>query len=182
MPRFPMPWFVSGRARSLELDRRCARALHRGAARPRLESFFMLFSHLGDASTWVVVTLALPLLGGAQGTLLALLGLALGALNLLIYWSLKQITRRERPFRQCTDIRECVHAEDLFSFPSGHALHAFAFAMLLSGAYPALAPLVWSFAVLVGLSRVVLGVHYPSDVLAGAAIGVATGSLTWLAS
>ena len=42
-----------------------------------------------------------------------------------------------------------------------------------------LAPLVWSFAVLVGLSRVVLGVHYPSDVLAGAAIGIATGGVTW---
>lgn len=173
------PWIDSGRARSHEVDLRWARALHRGAARPQLVSLFSVFSRLGGPLTWVLVLLALPWLGGARGPALAWSALGLGAANLLLYWGLKRSTRRERPFRQCQDIRECVVADDLFSFPSGHALHACAYAALLSGAFPALAPWLWSFAALVALSRVVLGVHFPSDVLAGAAIGMTTGSLAW---
>jgi len=60
---------------------------------------------------------------------------------------------------------------DYFSFPSGHTLHAVAFGMVAVQHYPQLFPIVYPFVVLVGISRVVLGLHYPSDVLAGAGIG-----------
>jgi len=60
---------------------------------------------------------------------------------------------------------------DKFSFPSGHTLHAVGFALILAHHFPALAPAVFGFALLVAVSRPVLGLHYPSDVLAGAAIG-----------
>jgi undecaprenyl-diphosphatase len=60
---------------------------------------------------------------------------------------------------------------DRFSFPSGHTLHAVAFCGVGLFYYPQLAVLLLPFTVLVGLSRVVLGLHYPSDVIAGASIG-----------
>ena len=72
----------------------------------------------------------------------------------------------------------CVHL-DRYSFPSGHPLHAVSFSILLVSYYPGLAWLVIPFVVLVALSRLVLGLHYISDVLAGGLIGalLATASL-----
>ncbi|HYR36596.1 MAG TPA: phosphatase PAP2 family protein, partial [Burkholderiales bacterium] len=60
---------------------------------------------------------------------------------------------------------------DAFSFPSGHTLHAVAFTLVALNYYPALAPTLVAFTLLTAGSRVVLGLHYPSDVLAGAALG-----------
>ncbi len=171
------PWVDSSRARGVAFDQRWARALHRGADRPHVKRTLALVSHLGEAPTWLVLTLLMPLLDREGGALAAWLLVQLGAVNLAIYWSVKRLTRRERPFRQCADIRECVRASDQFSFPSGHTLHAVSFAVLLSVIYTSLAPALWTFALLVAMSRVVLGVHYPSDVLAGAAIGAFTASL-----
>lgn len=171
------PWLEHGRVRSVEWDWRCARALHRASARPLLERSFALCSRLGDAPLWVALTLLLLFAGGLIGWRVGLLALLLGGVNLAIYWSLKSLTRRERPFRQCSDIRACVRAADPFSFPSGHTMHSVAYAVLFSAQYPSLAPLLWTFAALVALSRVVLGVHFPSDVLAGALIGASTATL-----
>ena len=64
---------------------------------------------------------------------------------------------------------------DEFSFPSGHTLHAVSFGIVAAGWFPVLALPLALFAVLVAMSRVVLGLHYPSDVLAGAALGAALG-------
>ncbi|MGQ3052541.1 MAG: phosphatase PAP2 family protein [Roseateles sp.] len=170
------PWLDAGRLRSAELDLRGAQALHRAAARPLLLQGLSLCSRLADGPLWVGLMLLQPWVreGGLRQAQLMLL---LGAINLGLYYGLKRSTRRQRPFERCGDIRACARVPDAFSFPSGHTLHAFAFALLLSAFYPTLAPLLWSFAVLVGLARVVLGLHFPSDVLFGAAIGTATASL-----
>lgn len=170
------PWLDTGRLRGAELDLRGAQALHRAAARPLLQRGLALCSRLADGPLWVVLIALLPLTG-AGGARHALLMLALGSLNLALYYLLKRSTRRQRPFERCDDIRACLKAPDAFSFPSGHTLHAFAFAALLSALHPALAPLLWSFATLVALSRVVLGLHFPSDVVAGALLGITTAGL-----
>lgn len=168
------PWLDAGRLRGAELDLRGAQALHRAAARPLLPRVLALCSRLADGPLWVAL---MPVLALAGETHLALLMLALGAINLALYYALKHGTRRQRPFERCADIRACLKVPDAFSFPSGHTLHAFAFALLLSAFHPALAPLLWGFAVLVGLARIVLGLHFPSDVLMGALIGTATAGL-----
>jgi undecaprenyl-diphosphatase len=69
---------------------------------------------------------------------------------------------------------------DKFSFPSGHTLHAVVFGVVALNYYPQLAFIILPFTTLVGLSRVVLGLHYPSDVLAGALIGSLIAGLSFL--
>jgi len=173
------PWLDSGRLRGAELDLRGALALHRAATRPLALRLLTLCSRLADGPLWVAL---IVLLAAAGETRHAGLMLVLGLLNLGIYYAVKQGTRRQRPFERCADIHACLKAPDAFSFPSGHALHAFAFALLLSAFHPALAPLLWSFAVLAALARVVLGLHFPSDVLVGALIGIVTSSMMLLAA
>ena len=70
---------------------------------------------------------------------------------------------------------------DRFSFPSGHALNAFAIGSVIALAFPAAALPVLALAASVAASRVVLGLHWLSDVLAGALVGLAIGTATWLA-
>ena len=118
---------------------------------------------------------------GVAGAQCAWLMLATGSANLVIYWVVKRSTRRCRPFEQCDDIRACMVAPDRFSFPSGHVLHATAFALLLSAFHPALAWPLGLFAAVLALARVVLGLHYPSDVLAGAVLGLCTAGAALLA-
>lgn len=171
------PWFESGLRRSADYDRRSAIAFHRGVAHPQLLRMLVWCSHAADTPVWLALTFALPLLDAERGVAVARLMLAVGVANLLVYWGIKQGTRRSRPFAQCDDIRACIQVPDTFSFPSGHALHAVSFALLLSFHYEAWSAPLWGFAILVAVSRVVLGVHYPSDVVAGALIGLMTASL-----
>ena len=103
--------------------------------------------------------------------------LAAGAAALALYKWLKSRTTRPRPCARHDRIRAPVAPLDEYSFPSGHTLHAVSFGIVVVYHYPALAWLVIPFTVLVALSRLVLGLHYPSDVLAGALLGTALATL-----
>jgi undecaprenyl-diphosphatase len=155
----------------VERDRSLARAMHRATAHPSLLLLLTAVSRLGDGVVWYATGLALPWAGGANGTACALRMLLLGAINVVIYRIVKRHFARDRPFIACPGVRACTRCLDEYSFPSGHAMHAVAFATVLGAYYPALAWIVWPFAALVAASRVVLGLHYPSDVVVGAALG-----------
>jgi len=154
--------------------------LHRASARPWLVLLLVGVSRLCDGLLWYALIVALPWVGGVNGTACALRMTALGLLNLVIYKTVKRYFARPRPYIACTSIRACTKSLDEHSFPSGHTLHAVSFSMLLALYYPHMA---WPLALLtslVALSRVVLGLHYPSDVAVGAAIGFATTKLVLL--
>lgn len=158
----------------IERERSMAVWLHAGANFPTVMLLLVTVSWLGDGVLWYSLMGALPFIGGAVGKKVALYMVALGAVNLVFYKALKHRIARPRPYVNCPGIKACARSLDEFSFPSGHTMHAVAFSMLLSHFYPAYEAELWSFTALVALSRVVLGLHYPSDVAMGALIAVVT--------
>lgn len=155
-------------------ERFCVR-MNRASRRTSVRRFFGVVSRLGDGYVWYALLLALPLVYGSAAfapvatmSIVALLGIGL-------YRTLKSRLVRERPYITFAGIHAGTPPLDRYSFPSGHTLHAVAFTTQACAAFPELAwPLV-PFAMLVAASRVVLGLHYPSDVLAGAALGALLG-------
>lgn len=158
----------------------CLRA-NRACTRSWLRRGFSTISRLGDGVFWYALMSTLVLVDGIDGLLAAAHMAATGAAALLLYRRLKHWTKRPRPFAADLRIRAWVAPLDEFSFPSGHTLHAVAFSVVAIAHYPALAGLLVPFALLVSASRVVLGLHYPSDVLAATAIGGLLGATSlWL--
>lgn len=88
------------------------------------------------------------------------------------YFVFKSTFKRNRPPAAIPGYRSVIEPSDQFSFPSGHTSAAFLVAFALSSAFPMTAWILYPWATSVGIARVVLGVHFPTDVLAGAAMGI----------
>lgn len=139
--------------------------------------FFKSISRLGDGMLWYSFMLFLPAFLGGYGLGVSLLMLAMAMLGVYEYRYIKLRSMRPRPFIAHRKIRQGARTLDEFSFPSGHTMHAVAFAAVLTQAMPWLGILLIPFALLTGLSRVVLGLHYPSDVFMGAVLGLFNATL-----
>lgn len=155
----------------LALDRRTLLAVRRLESEA-LTGLMQKLTRLGDASTWIVVGLALGTVGGPR--FFGLLGLGSG-FAVILSQLLKRLCRRERPHLAITGLAALAEIPDAFSFPSGHTAAAFAAATALAGEGTGLAVLVTALALGIALSRIYLGAHYPLDVLAGAGLGISTG-------
>lgn len=143
-----------------------------GAARRRaVERLFAGVSRLGDGVFWYALMGVIVACEGAAGASAVARMLVAGGLGLALYKWLKRRTVRPRPCARSAAISVTVAPLDEFSFPSGHTLHAVAFTTVALAHYPVLAWLLLPFTLLVAASRLVLGLHYPSDVLAGALLG-----------
>lgn len=138
--------------------------------------FFAAISRLGNGVFWYVLMLMLPAIYGGEAVKVSLHMGLVAVIGVVIYKWLKTSTERVRPYRYNGAILQNVAALDQFSFPSGHTLHAVSFTLVLLHYYPEWFVLVVPFAVLVALSRVILGLHYPSDVLIGAFLGAGLAS------
>lgn len=142
-----------------------------------LRSFFRAVSRLGDGVFWYALMAALPIVFGESAWPVVLQMIVAGTAGVLLYKWLKSKTLRPRPYQAYPDIVAGAAPLDSFSFPSGHTLHAVSFSLVACTHFPALEPVLFPFAALVALSRPILGLHYPSDVLAGAAIGAVLASI-----
>lgn len=132
-------------------------------------------TRLGDWPLWVVTGLCLLAGGESRYRSTALTAaLAVGA-SVLLFKIVKNLVGRPRPFESWQGLTSLVPAPDKFSFPSGHTMTAFAVWVVLAEGVPLLGGVFLVMAVLIGASRVFLGMHYPTDVLVGALLGSAIG-------
>ncbi|HZD52662.1 MAG TPA: phosphatase PAP2 family protein, partial [Woeseiaceae bacterium] len=143
--------------------------------------FFSAVSRLGDGGAWALLGLAALAIRGPEALPFIVRAIVVAAIGVGLYKLLKRHLLRERPYIASDEIRCGTPPLDRYSFPSGHTLHAVSFATMFGEFEPLLLVAAAPFALLVAASRVVLGLHYPSDVLAGAAIGagLATAALSF---
>ena len=153
------------------------RRLNRGASFAVPRRVFQIASRLGDGLVWYALILVLPLVYGHAAVKPAIVMGLTGALGVLVYALLKRLFVRERPFITHAAIDRAAAPLDRYSFPSGHTLHAVSFTWQACAHFPEAAWVLVPVAALIAGSRLVLGLHYPSDVLAGAAIGAALAEL-----
>jgi undecaprenyl-diphosphatase len=150
----------------------CVKVSHTSQYR-LIRDWFRIISRLGDGVFWYVLMIAILLTLQGEGVKPVLHMLAAGLTGTLIYKWLKHKMHRPRPYQVRQDVWLSGKPLDHFSFPSGHMLHAVAFGLVALFYFPVLAVILIPFIIMVAMSRVILGLHYPSDVLAGAAIGYA---------
>lgn len=170
-----MPRLAAALERFASWDAAACVRVNRVSRRPWPRGLFRAVSRLGDGVFWYALMLALALGGGAAGAAAALQLALTGLAGTALYKGLKGRTARPRPYAVRPDIVCATAPLDRYSFPSGHTLHAVGFTVVALAHYPALAPLLLPFTALVAASRPVLGLHYPSDVLAGAGLGALAG-------
>jgi undecaprenyl-diphosphatase len=165
-------------------DHRVMRQMNRWRAPRWFRIWMILSTRLGDGWLWYGLGIMLLAWGGPQR--LAAVGAAGSAalLGVLIFKALKHLSHRRRPCQFEPHCWSKVLPPDKFSFPSGHTMTAFSIALVLSYFYPALEGTLFFLAFSIGFSRIVLGMHFLSDVLAGVVLGVALGcaSITAFAS
>jgi undecaprenyl-diphosphatase len=137
-----------------------------------VRTFFAAVSRLGDYPAWVGFGIVCALQQGSETPVFVVQTLVTAGIGIFAYKVLKERLVRERPYIRHHGQIECGTAPlDRYSFPSGHTLHAASFAVLYGSYEPSMLVVLVPFALLVAASRVILGLHYPSDVLAGAALG-----------
>lgn len=158
--------------RLVNFDMRVCCYFNRHVEKKRIRQLFSTISRLGDGLLWYSLMAVLPLIYGMQAVPVSLRMAGAGVSGLIIYKLIKSFTERPRPFVKSGNIVLGTAPLDQYSFPSGHTLHAVSFTLIVIHYFPLLTWLLVPFAFLVAMSRVVLGLHYPTDVLAGAAIGL----------
>lgn len=142
-----------------------------------LDKFFATITNVNNWYITYVILIGISFIKGGKRGKLAVIGLIL----LIIvtdqtgYRLLKDFFARLRPCEVLTDVLTPIGCTGTFSFPSNHALNNFAAAIFFAKLFPKLRWILFSAASLVAISRVYLGLHYPSDVLGGALIGLLFG-------
>lgn len=146
-----------------------------------LNRLFSFYTHMGD-SGMIFIVIGLTLLcfrRTRKAGAVVLTALLLGGLFTNV--TLKPLVARSRPWLMVEGLTALVEEHDPLSFPSGHTTAAFAFAsaVYFVGAKRSFCILSFAAALLMGFSRLYVGVHYPTDVLVGIMVGALAGFLAW---
>ena len=164
-------------------DYRLMRQINRWQA-PRWVRWWMIISTRGgDGWFWALCGVAVLAAHDAHSYAACIAAALASAGGIVLFRTLKKAVGRRRP---CTIEPHCwahLLPPDQFSFPSGHSITAFAVAVSLGQFFPAAYPILLFSAVSVAASRILLGMHFLSDVLAGALLGAGLGCwAAWLMS
>jgi undecaprenyl-diphosphatase len=152
-------------------DLKLMRKLNNWRAPRWIRLWALAATRAGDGWLWALIGIAV-LLFGREGRLAAVAAAGSAALvGAALFVSLKRVSGRKRPCEIEPHCWATLLPPDRFSFPSGHTITAFAVSVTLSLFYPVLLPFLLFCAVSIALSRILLGMHFFSDVLAGAALG-----------
>lgn len=156
-------------------DHRVMRRVNRWKA-PRWIRYWMIAAtRIGDGWLWYSLAGMLLLFGGPSRFAAVCAAGSAAIAGVFVFKALKKISARKRPCHLEPHCWSRVLPPDQFSFPSGHTMTAFAIALVLSYYYPGLEGALYFLASSIAVSRVVLGMHFLSDVLAGAVLGSGLG-------
>ena len=156
-------------------DHRVMRRMNRWRA-PRWIRYWMIAAtRMGDGWLWYGLGVMLLIFGGPQRFAAVEVAGAAGVSGVFVFKIIKRLSARSRPCQLEPHCWSKVLPPDKFSFPSGHTMTAFSVALVVSYFYPGLEAPLFFLAVSIAVSRIVLGMHFLSDVLAGAVLGVALG-------
>lgn len=144
----------------------------------RVASVARLVSKTGDGHLYVALGILALWLDGSHGTAFFLAGLTAFLFELPLYFLIKNSFKRHRPCEVLQALPAFVKPSDKFSLPSGHTAAAFVMAGVGSHFYPDFAVWCYGWAALIGTSRVLLRVHFPSDILCGYVLGTCSAWLS----
>jgi membrane-associated phospholipid phosphatase len=155
------------------IDLRVLRVMRTRWHAPWLERIAMLLSKAGEnAYVWFAIGVVGAVVDADRRLQWVVMALA-GPVAIVVNFGIKLIFRRPRP--ELEGLPPLGGAPSSLSFPSAHATASFTAATVATRISPDLAPAVFGLATLMALTRPYLGMHYPSDVLAGAGLGLAFG-------
>ena len=152
-------------------DHRVMRKFHRWRAPRWLRILTIFATRLGDGWLWYALGIVLLIYGGERRYVAVGAAAFAAVAGICIFRLLKNKSRRQRP---CDILPHCwseILPPDKYSFPSGHSITAFAIAISVGMFYPELQPPLLAAALLIAFSRIVLGMHFLSDVVVGSVIG-----------
>lgn len=159
-------------------DHRLMRRMNRWRP-PRWIRYWMIAAtRMGDGWFWYGLGGMLLLFGGPQRFFAVGAAGTAALAGVFVFKALKKISQRPRPCQIEPHCWSKVLPPDRFSFPSGHTMAAFSIALVLSYFYPSLETPLFFLAISIAVSRIVLGMHFLSDVLAGMFIGAALGCVS----
>ncbi|MBF4372678.1 phosphatase PAP2 family protein [Vibrio anguillarum] len=138
-------------------------------------------SHTGDGHLYALIGALAWYLDPHHGYLLLIVGLTAFAVELPVYWAVKNSFQRRRPEEFSPSLTAFITPSDRYSLPSGHTAAGFVMATLIGHFYPHSDAFVLVWAGLIGVSRILLGVHFLTDIVIGALLGVSSARFAlWL--